>query len=78
VANVTPWKKKLYDRIQTRESALSNLRKKYMTKNVKEVCQLDINPLIQSLSSSLNPDSSRFLTSIVSNARCPKGRRWSY
>ena len=46
VAKLTPCKKKLYDRIQTRESALSKLRKKYITKNMKEVCQLDSNPLI--------------------------------
>jgi hypothetical protein len=61
--------KKLYDRIWTRWSVLSQFRKKYMTKNVKEVCQFDGNPLIQCLSSSLNPDSSRFLASIFSNTR---------
>ena len=40
---------------------------------------MDSDPLIQSLSSSLNVDSSRFLTSIVRNNKHePKGRRWSY
>ena len=46
---------------------------------MKEVCQLDSNPLIQSLSSSLNLDTSRFLASIVRNSKHePKGRRWSF
>ena len=40
---------------------------------------MDSDPLIQSLSSSLNVDTSRFLASIVRNSKHePKGRRWSY
>ena len=40
---------------------------------------MDSNPLIQSLSSSLNVDTSRFLACIVRNSKHePKGRRWSY
>jgi len=54
VAKLTPCKKKLYDRIWTRESAFCKLRKKYVTKNMKEFCQLDSNPLIQVLFSSLS------------------------
>ena len=69
VAKLTPRKKKLYDRIRTRESALCKLRKKYMTKKMKEVCQLDSNRLIQALSSSLNIQTSRFLASVVGNSR---------
>ena len=42
--------------IQTRESAICKLRKKYMAKKLKEVCQLDSNPTIQSLSPPLNVD----------------------
>ena len=69
----------MYNKIRTRESALCKLRKTYMAKKPKEVCQLDSNPLIQSLSSSLNVDTSRFLASIVRNSKHePKGRRWSY
>ena len=49
VAELTPRKKKLYDMIRTRESGLRKLRKKYRAKRLKEVCQLDSNPLIQSL-----------------------------
>jgi len=65
--------------IQTRESALCKLRKKYRAKKLKGVCQLDSNPLIQSLSSSLNVDTSRFLSSIIRNSKHEsKGRRWSY
>ena len=51
VAELAPREKKLYNMIRTRESALCKLRKKYRAKKLKEVCQLDSNPLIQSLSS---------------------------
>ena len=65
--------------IRTRQSALCKLRKKYRAKKLEEVCQLEINPLIHSLSSSLNVDTSRFLSSIVRNSKHePKGRRWSF
>jgi len=78
VAKLTPRKKKLYDRIRTRESAFCKLRKKYVTKKMKEVCQLDSNPLIQALSSSLTVPTSEFLASFFRNIRHkPKRRRWS-
>ena len=67
--NLTPRKKKLYDRIRTAESVLCKLRKKYMRKNAKEVCQLASNQLIQSLSSSLNVETSRFLSSVIRNSK---------
>ena len=43
--------------LDQRECTLQ-LRKKYMTKNMREVCQLDSNPLIEALSSSLNVQTS--------------------
>jgi hypothetical protein len=79
VAEFTPRKNKLYTVFRTRESALCKLRKKYRAKKLKEVLQLDNNPLIQSLSSSLNADTSRFLASVIRNTKHePQGRRWSY
>jgi hypothetical protein len=46
-----------------------------MTKNLKEVCQLASSKLIQSLSSSLNVETSRFLFSVIRNSRHkPQGR----
>jgi hypothetical protein len=75
---LTPRKKKLCNMIWTRESALCKVRKKYRAKKLKEICQLDSNPLIQSLSSSLNVDTSRFLAFFVRNGKHePKDRRWS-
>jgi len=79
VDELTLRKKKLHNMIQTRESALCKLRKKYRAKKLKEVCQLDSDPLIQSLSSSMNVDTSRFLASVVRNSKHePRSRRWSY
>ena len=78
VAELTPRKKKLYDRIRTRESALCKLRKKYKTKKMEEVCHLERNPLIRTLSSSLNVHTSVLLSSFLRNVKHkPKGRRWS-
>jgi hypothetical protein len=65
--------------IQTRESALFKLRKKHRAKKLKEVRQLDSNPMIETLPSSLNVDTYRFLASIVRNSKHePRGRSWSY
>jgi hypothetical protein len=44
------------------------LRKKYMTKNMREVCHLDSNPMVQAVSSALNVQTSRCLPSIVRNS----------
>jgi hypothetical protein len=65
--------------IWTREIALCKLGKKYRAKKLKEVCQLDSNLLIQSILSSLNVDTSRFLATIFRISKHdPKCRRWSY
>jgi len=61
VAELTPRNKKLYNMIQTRDSALCKLRKMYRAKKLNDMCMLDSNPLIQSLSFSLNVVTSRFL-----------------
>jgi len=58
---------------------LAHLRKMYTTKNLKEVCQLDNNPLVLTLSSSLNILSSRFLATAVRDIwHKPMDGRWSY
>jgi hypothetical protein len=48
VAELSPRKKKLHNMIRTREIALCKLRKTYKAKQLKEVRQLDSNPLIVS------------------------------
>jgi len=75
VGGLTPRKLKLYSTLQTKDRALHKLRKSYKTKELKEICRLVDNRLIQSLSASLNAENSRFLPSVVRNR--PKGRRWS-
>jgi len=64
--------------IQTRDCAICKLRKKHGARKLKDVCQLDSNPLIQSLLSSLNVDTSRYLASMVRNRKHElKGRMWN-
>jgi hypothetical protein len=46
---------------------------------MKEVCHLDSNHLIWSLSSSLNVHTSRFLETVIRNSRHKaEGRRWNF
>jgi len=60
--------------IWTRESSLCKLRKKHRAKKLKDVFHWTV-ILIQSLSSSLNVDASRFLASIDGNRKHePMGR----
>jgi hypothetical protein len=69
----------LFERIQIKESMLCKLRNKDIAMNLKEVCQLDSNPLIWSLSSSNNVQTSRFLgTTVRNNRHKAEGRSWSY
>jgi ribosomal protein L7/L12 len=56
---------------------LANLTKNYITEKLKEVCKLDANSLVQSLSSSLNVETSRYLAAFARNSR-PEGRRWRH
>ena len=75
VGDLTPRKLKLYNTLQTNNTSLHKLKKKYRTKELKEICRLVGSPLIQSLSASLNAETSRFLSSVFRNR--PKGRWWS-
>ena len=78
VAKLTPRNKKPYNMIRTRDSALCKLRKMYKAKKLNEICMLDSNPLIQSLSFSLNVVTSRFWLSIDRKSKHePKGRMWN-
>jgi len=64
--------------IWIRENAFCKLRKMYRAKKLKEFCQLDCNPLISSLSSYLNVDTSKVLASIIRISKHePKGRMWN-
>jgi hypothetical protein len=60
--------KEVWQNSDQRECALQ-LRKKYMTKNMREVCQLDSNAMVQALSSPLNVQTLRFLASVVRNSK---------
>ena len=65
VGDLTPRKLKLYNTLHTNDTTLHKLRKKYRTKELKEICRLVGSPLIQSLSASLNAETSRFLPSVL-------------
>lgn len=65
IAELTPGKSKLTNMMWTKESTLCKFRKKYRLNKLTEVCQLDSNALVQSLSSALNLDTSGFLASII-------------
>jgi hypothetical protein len=55
------------------------MRKKYRSRKLKDLRDVDSDPLMQEISNSLNADAFRLLAAIIRNSRHkPKGRRWSF
>jgi hypothetical protein len=78
-SDLTPRKRKLYDRIRRKESALCKLRKKYRSRKLKDPCDVDSDPLMQKISKSLTAEAVRLLAAIIWNSRHkPRGRRWNF
>ena len=76
MSDLTPRKRKLYRRIRRKESALCKLRKKYRSRKLKDLCDVDSDPLMQKISNSLTAEAVRFLAAIIRNSRYkPRGRR---
>jgi hypothetical protein len=49
-SDLTPRKRKLYNKIRRKESALCKLRKKYRSRKLKDLCDVDSDPLLQEIS----------------------------
>jgi len=76
MSDLTPRKRKLYQRIQRKESALCKLRQKYKSRKLKDLCDVDSDPLMQEISNSLNVEAVRLLAAIIRNSNNkPRGRR---
>jgi hypothetical protein len=72
-------KRKLYEHIRNKESALCKVRNKSKREKMKELCDVDSDPLMQSLSLSFSLQAARFLAAIFQNSRQrPRGRRWNF
>jgi hypothetical protein len=67
MSDLTPRKRKLYQRIQGKESALCKLRKKYRSRKLKHLCDVDSDPLMQIISNFLNAHTVRLLAAIITN-----------
>jgi hypothetical protein len=79
LSKLTPRKRKLYEHIRNKESALCKLRKKRKREKMKKLCDVDSDPLKQSLSSSFSLQAPRFLAAIFRNSRQkPWCRRWNF
>jgi hypothetical protein len=80
VAGLSPRKRKTYERIRNQESALCKLRNKYKTKKLENsIYDLDSDPVMKKLSSSLSAGAATLLASVIRNSRHkPKGRRWNF
>ena len=77
-SDLTPRKRKLYQRIRRKGSALCKLRK-YRSKKLKDLCDVDSDPLMQEISNSLNVEAVRLLAAIIRNSKHkPRGRRWNF
>jgi hypothetical protein len=69
LSDLTSRKRKLYQRIWRKESALCKLRRKYRSKKLKDLCDVDSDPLMQEISNSLNAEAVRVLAAIIRNSR---------
>jgi len=79
LSDLTPRKRKLYQRIRGKESALCKLRKKYRSRKLKDLHHVDSDPLMQKISKSLNAEAVRLLAAIFRNSKHkPRGRRWNF
>jgi hypothetical protein len=67
MSDLTTRKQKLYHRIW---------RKKCSTRKLKDLCDVDSDPLMQEISNSLNEEAVRLLAAVIRNSRHkPRGRR---
>ena len=78
MSDLKPRKWKLYQRIRRKESALCKLRKKYRPRKLKDLCDVDSDPLIGKISNSLNAEALRLLAAIIRNSRHKLRRRWNF
>jgi hypothetical protein len=79
LSELTPRKRKLYEHIWRKASALCKLKKKYKGKKLKVLCGVDSDPLMENLSSCINVEATRILAAIFRNSQHrPKGRRWNF
>ena len=79
LSDLTPRERKLYQTIRRKESALCKLRQKYKSRKLKDLCDVDSDPLMQEISNSLNAEAVRLLAAIIRNSsHKPRGRRWNF
>jgi hypothetical protein len=70
---------KLYKHIRNKESEHCNLRKKYKGEKMIKLCDVDSDPLMQSLSSFFSLEVAGLLATMFWNStQKPKVRRWNF
>jgi hypothetical protein len=74
MSDFTPRKRKLYHRIRRKESALCKLRKKYRSRKLKDLCDVDSDPLMQEISNSLNAEAVRSLAAFLGIVDTSQGK----
>ena len=54
-------------------SAVCKLRSKYISRKLKDLCDVDSDPLVHEISNSLNVEAVRLLSAFIRNSRCKPG-----
>jgi hypothetical protein len=55
------------------------MRKKYRSRKLKDLCDVESDPLMQEISNSLNAEAMSLLAAIIRNSgHKPRGRRWNF
>jgi len=79
MSSLTPRKQKLYQRIQRKVCAVCELRSTYRSRKLKDLYNVDSDPLMQEILNSLYAEAVRLLATIIRNSRHkPRGRRWNF
>jgi len=69
LSDLTPRKRKLYERIRRKESALCKLRNKYRSMKLKDLHHVYSDTLMEEISNSLNAEAVRLLAAIFRNSK---------
>jgi len=67
MSDLTPRKRKLYQTIRRKDSGLCKLRKTYRSSKLKDLCDVDSDPLMQEISNSLTAETVTLLAASLNN-----------
>jgi len=79
MSDLTQRKLYLYHRIWRKKSAPCEQKKKYRSRKLKDLCDVDSDPAMQEISNSLNVEAVSLMAAIIMKSRHKlSGRKWNF